>query len=235
MQPFFNDNGIVLKDDLYCNEKKAIKVNYDDARQMYTLSVADIEDGNVSEFNEINAWLFDDSQNARDAVAVGIDFVTSLRKEFGIKRQRAVANVVDLPTATKDGSANISSFTKKVLDVFPALKDEYKNHVNTYGNFLYLSFFAEHLVPRVIRLFEEGTTKQVKKFYEILTPAYTKGDKDTVNAIIAVLAAAAYKNDKVTEGIKNMLNEDKHFLASFEMFIPVFAKNTKLKSILVKE
>ena len=235
MQPFFDENGITLKDGIYSNDTKAIDIGYDDNRQMYFLKVADIEEGNISEYREINAWLFDDSQNARDAIAVGIDFVGSLRKEFGIKHKRTVNSIVDLPTASKDGSINISSFTKKVLDVFPAMKDEYKAHISIYGNFLYLNFFAENFVPRVIRLFEEGTKKQIKKFYDILEDGYVKGDKDTVNAIVIVLAAAAYNNEKVTAGIKDMLAENKHFLDGFTMFIPVFAKNKKLKETFVKE
>ena len=36
------------------------------------LSVADIEEGKAGEYRDVNSWLFDDSQNAKDAVAVGI-------------------------------------------------------------------------------------------------------------------------------------------------------------------
>ena len=51
---------------------------------------------------------------------------------------------------------------------------------------------------------------------------------------LTLLVAAAYKNDKVTEQIREMLAENKHFLNSFNMFIPVFAKNKKLLSALIK-
>lgn len=233
MAPFFAENNIVENNGVYSNETKSIIVKYDEARTMFTLSVADVEEGTVGEYSEINAWLFDESQNMNDAVSVGIDFTNSLRKEFGIKRKRADV-VVDLPTASKDGNYNISSFAKKVLDVFPALKDEYKNHIAVYGNFLYLNFFGEHLVPRLVRLFEEGTKKQIKKFYEVANIAYNKGDRDTVNAVVAVLAAAAYNNQKVDENIKEMLNENTHFLNSYRSFVPFFNKNKKLIKSLIK-
>jgi hypothetical protein len=235
LEPFFQENNITEKDGLYSNENKVISVKYDEARQMYALSVADVVEGNKGDFREINAWLFDDTQTARDATAVGIDFAASLRKEFGIKRKRTTTGMIDLPTVTNGSNVDIPSFTKKILDVFPALKDEYKNHISVYGNFLYLNFFGEQLVPRIIRLFEEGTPKQVKKFYDVLGNAYSKGDKDTVNTIVAVLTAAAYKNEKVTNGIKEMLKDNTHFLSSFQSFMPIFAKNTKLRNALVKE
>ena len=234
MQPFFDENGIKAKDGIFVSETKAIDVKYDENRQMYLLLVADIEEGNIGEFAEVNAWLFDDSQNARDAESVGIDFVNSLRKIFGVKVRRNANGIVELPTASKNGNIDIAAFTKKVLDVFPALKDEYKNHVSLYGNFLYLNFFGEHLTPRLIRLFEEGTKKQIKKFYDILENAYMKGDKDTVNATVIVLAAAAHNNQKVDAQIKEMLAENSHFLNSYKNFVPFFEKNNKLQNTFVK-
>ena len=83
-------------------------------------------------------------------------------------------------------------------------------------------------------LFENGTKKQIKKFYDVLEDAYVKGDKDTVNIMIAVLCAAANNNENVTNAIKEMLSENKHFLNSFEYFIPFFAKDKKLIAALIK-
>ncbi len=228
LNPFFEENSFKEVDGNFTNDNKSVSVKYDDARQMFVLSVADVTEGNVGEFTEINAWLFDDTQNAKDATSVGIDFVNSLRKEMGIKRTRAVNAKIDLPTATKGDNMNISSFAKKMLDIFPALKEEYKNHIATYGNFLYLNFFGKHLIPRLVTLFEDGTKKQVKKFYIVAEDFYIKGDRDTVNTLIAVLTAASYKNQKVDEGIKEMLSENSHFQASYEAFKPAFAKNKKL-------
>lgn len=236
MQPFFDEHSFCAQaDGSFKNETKSAKVAYDEARQMYTLSVADIEEGNIGEYSEINAWLFDDSQTAKDAVSVGIDFVGSLRKNMGIKIKRSAAGAeVELPTFTKGGSMTITGFTKKMLDFFPVLKDEYKNHVAEYGNFLYLNFFGEFLVPQIKTVFLSGGKKQVKKLYELLDDIYVKGDKDTVNTIVALLCAAAHKDEKAKSVISEVLSEDKHFLSSFENFLPVLSKNKKLLSALVK-
>ena len=236
MQPFLDEHGFkVAEDGIFANENKRIFVNYNDDRQMYTLSVADIgEDTTVSEFREINAWLFDDSQNAKDATAVGIDFVNSLRKELGIKIKRAVNNDIELPSASKSGAMTVIGFAKKMLDVFPTLKDEYKEHISVYGNFLYINFFGENLVPLMNNLFVTGTKKQIKKLYDVFEVAYVKGDRDTVNIMVALLCAASYKDEKATESVREMLSEDSHFLASYNNFIPVFANNKKLLAALIK-
>lgn len=236
MSPFFEEHGFVADGDVFKNDKKAFKVSYDETKQMYILSSADIdEESGNTEFSEINSWLFDDSQNAKDAASVGIDFTDTMRKELGVTVKRTtVKNAIDLPTASKGDSMDIGGFTKKMLDIFPTLKDEYKAHITKYGNFLYLNFFGEYLVPVLKNLFETGTKKQIKKFYDVLEDAYVKGNKDTVNTIVAVLCAAAMNNERVTTEIKEMLAENQHFLNSFDNFLPVFSKNKKLISALVK-
>ena len=236
MQEVIKEANLKLEDNILKNDTKSVKIEYLEEKQLYTISVADIDGETVSEYKQISAWLFDDTQTAKDAAAVGIDFAEALRKEFGIKAERkTVNNLIDLPTAQKGVDNNVNALTKKMLDIFPALKDEYKSHVAHFGNFLYLNFFGEHLVPRMIRLFEEGTTKQIKKFYNTIVDFYVQGDNDTINTVVALLAAAAYKNDTVTAKIREMLAEDKHFLNSFNMFIPVFAKNKKLMAALIKK
>lgn len=236
MQGFIDENCFKAVDGGFANEKKAFTVKYNEEKQLYVLSVADVEDGKAGEYSDINSWLFDDSQNAKDAIAVGIDFVSSLRKELGIKSARRLANLnsIDMPTASKGDVIDISGFTKKILDVFPTLKDLYKEHVSVYGNFLYINFFGQHLIPILKEIFETGSKKQIKKFYDVLENAYIKGNKETVNISVAILCAAAYNNENATLAVREMLSENTHFLASFDNFQSAFSKNKKLVAALIK-
>ncbi|MBR3968534.1 MAG: hypothetical protein IKJ93_02980 [Clostridia bacterium] len=236
MEPFFKENGFKETDGVYKNDKKAVAVEYSDERQMYLLKTADIQEDGSFELTEASCWLFDDSQNAKDAVAVGIDFVSTIKSQLGIKQIRAntALNAIDLPTATKDGSYNITAFTKKMLDVFPALKDEYKAHVAHYGNFLYLNFFGEKLVPLIKAVLLENNKKNVKKLFDVFQNAYLQGDRDTVNVIVAVVAAACVKDDAVKANAVAALGDNKHFIDSVTEFIPIVSSNKKLSASLLK-
>ncbi len=237
MQPFLDEQSFVpQKDGSFKNDRKSIKIEYDEPRQMYTLSAADIEEGVTGEYSEINAWLFDDSQNAKDAASVGVDFIGSLRKNMGIKiRRSASGNDIELPSVSKGGSITVTGFTKKMLDFFPVLKDEYKNHIAQNGNFLYLNFFGEFLVPQLKGVLKSGNKKQMKKLFDLLEDMYVKGDKDTVNTLVALICAAAYSDEEVLAAVRKMLEEDKHFLSSVENFLPVFSKSRKLLPVLVRK
>lgn len=236
MKPFLDENSFKEVGDCFENEKLSVKVAYSEERQMYTLAVANIEEAasDAREYREVNAWLFDDSQNAKDAISVGIDFTVSLRKELGIKSVRKVTGDIELPSASKSGNMTVSGFAKKMLDIFPSLKDEYKAHIATYGNFLYLNFFGEHLVPNLKNLFNVGTKKQIKKLYDVLEDAYIKGDNEVINTEIALLCAASYQDEAVSAAVKEMLADNSHFLMSYNSFVPAFARNKKLISALIK-
>ncbi len=235
MQHFFDENGFKEKEGVYKNDKKAVSVEYDDDRQMYVLKTADIEDDGNYQLSEASAWLFDDSQNAKDAEAVGIDFTATLKAELGIKHKRsATAALVDLPTVSKDGAYTITAFTKKVLDVFPALKEDYKAHVSVYGNFLYLNFFGEKLVPQIKSILLENNKKSVKKLFDLLQNGYLQGDRDTVNTIVAVLSAACVNDETIKANAIAALGDNKHFVDALTQFIPVISSNKKLSSALLK-
>lgn len=233
MKPFLDENGFKAVSDYFENENKRIAVRYNDEKQTYSLLVADKTDGeNFGEMHQINAWLFDDSQTAKDANSVGIDFVVSLRKELGIRLSRPTASV-ELPSANKSGAMTITGFTKKMLDIFPVLKDDYKNHIASYGNFLYIDFFGEYLVPQLKALFAKGTKKQINKLYNVFEDAYV-GDNETVNIMIAVLCATAYNDEKCKTAIEDMLADNVHFLQSFKNFYVILPKSKKLFELLVK-
>lgn len=223
-QGFKNENGV------FKNAKKAVKVNYDEPRQSYVLLVADIdEDGAESEFAELSSWLFDDSQTESDAESVGIDFADTLRKNMGIKVRTAAGAAVELPTAEKGSSVKIAGFAKKVLDVYPQFKDDYKEHIAKYGNFLYLNFFGETLVPQIKETMKQNNKKSRKKLFDMLENAYINGDKETVNTVVAVLAAAALNDEQIKTAIDDMLSENTHFKTSFDNFLPELASKKKLK------
>lgn len=236
MQPFFDENGFKAVDGIYKNDKKVAAIEYSDERQMYVLKTADIAEDGSFELSEVSAWLFDDSQNAKDAEAVGIDFTSTLKAEMGIKHTRTGSNAsaVDLPTVSKDSAYNITAFTKKMLDVFPTLKDEYKAHVAVYGNFLYLNFFGEKLVPQIKAVISENNKKNIKKLFDVLQNGYLQGDRDTVNTIVAVVAAACANDETLKANAITALGDNKHFIDSLTQFIPVVKSNKKLSAALLK-
>lgn len=237
IQPFFDEQGFSADSEgVFRNEKLAVKIEYDEAAQMYRLKTAEVAEGKLGEFAENSAWLFDDTQNAKDAGSVGIDFTETLRERLGVKKQRSTSDAasVELPTAKKGSALNIAGFTKRVLDVYPQYKDDYKEHVAKYGNFLYMDFFADTFIPQIKQVLKENNKKQVKKLFELLEDGYLKGDRETVNIAVAAVAAAVCDDAELKAAADAMLEGDTHMRSSVQNLIPITAKKGKIRTALIK-
>lgn len=234
MKPFLDEQGFVsAADGVFSNEKRAIKVEYDVSRQMYVLRMAEIAEGEQGDFIEVTSWLFDDTQTEKDAEAVGIDFTDVIRKNLGVKIKQS-ASAAELPSVSKDGSYNITAFTKRVLDVFPQLKEPYKAHIEKYGNFLYLDFFGEYLVPQMKAILAQNNKKSNKKLLELLENGYINGDSDTVNVIVAVAAVVCADDGTAKQQLFDLLQNNTHFKSAVESFVPQLGAKSKLRKALIK-
>ncbi len=235
MEPFIEENGFLSTEKgVYSNDKKSFKVAYDDNRKMFVLTVADIdEENNIGEYSEIDAWLFDETQTADDAVSVGMDFVDVLKKNMGIKNKAKTSFDIDLPTSDSE-KYGVSAFTKKALDTYPQLKDTYKAYVAKYGTFLYLNFFGEYLVPLIANTVNEAGKKSGKKILDMVEPAFIKGDNDASNAAIACLAAVCVKYPDSIDRVSEILSENAALKTSVLSFANTLKNNKKLKAVLVK-
>ncbi len=217
------------------NENRLFRVSFNEAKQQYVLEQADLSEGGDPAFDEVQSILFDDTQNEKDVSFVAIEFSEAMRRSLGIRHKRSATAEIDLPSANKSGAMTVSGFTKKVLDVFPQYKDLYKERVAQYGNFLYLNFFAETLVPKTVEILTENAKKTVKKLFELLETGYLQGDRETVNVTVAVIAAAVYEKPELRESALAMLESNSHFKQSVSEFIPVYSHNKKLIAALNKK
>ena len=97
LSEFFNENGFKNQDGVYSNEKLKVKIEYDEENKVFKLLTA--EEGE-EEFKVSSSYLFDETENAKDAEAVVIDFLNTLRDITGIKVKRTVnTDGIDLPTS----------------------------------------------------------------------------------------------------------------------------------------
>ncbi len=231
MSAFFEQNGFAESEGVFKNDKKALKIEYDEERQIYKLLAADVADGAAGEYAIISSYLFDDSQTKNDAVSVGIDFVDSARKALGVKSGRRTVGGAELPTANTN-TVNVGTLTAKLLANYPELKDTYKYEVDKKGKFLYLDFYTTYFVPRVRETLDAGNKKATKKLIDMLCEIFVEGDRASVNLVIALLAAAIGTSGERFKAATDKMEDCPHLVSSVNNEISVLVKNKKLQKAL---
>lgn len=234
MQVLLGGQKFSLVDGIYKNDQKAIKIEYNEAAKQFVLLIADITDGEVGEFEAASSWLFDETQNERDAAAVGVDFADTLRKQLGVKKEKTAANI-DLPIADKSDTATISALTQKLLATFPQFKETYKANVQKYNKFLYLNFFIENFVPAIKQMMHSGTKKQNKKLFDMLSEMYNTGNSETTDMVVALICAAIYGDEDRTAFFNEQAADNKHMITAVREFTKLLSSNKKLQATLIKQ
>lgn len=227
MSAFLEENGFVLSDDCYKNATKALKVEYDEAKQIYNLLLADVEDDKVSEYSVISAFLFDDSQNKNDAVSVGIDFVDSARKALGVKAKARTSVQAELPVANANGAATVGVLVTKLLAIYPALKETYKEEVAAKGKHLYLDFCTRFVVPEVRNTIEKGTKKNLKKLIDMFVDVFVSGDRAATTLVVAILAAAIGTDGERFARATEHMEDCQPLVTSVNLQVAELVKNKK--------
>lgn len=200
LKDFFSSQGLTASPDapeIYLNDKKAVRIDYDDQRHLFLLKAADIEEGQPVEFRQLSSYLFDDSHGPNDAKAVAYDFEESLQKEFGVKKGRAAgSSQAELPSkAVKGETPNVEALANRFLTLFPQFKDAYKEHVAEYGELLYGEFFLKTAAPHLRTLAEDKNKKALAKYFAMLEELYAEGDKNVAGTITYVIIGGAFGPD----------------------------------------
>ena len=203
LNEFLSSQGFVAEGDTdgcFSNDKKSIKIFYDEGKSQFVLQCADIvEGGSKGEYRKLSNWLFDDSHSSKDTATIADDFNLCLSEELGIiKPKTKRANDVSLPSKAEVGATpGVEAFTQRFLALFPQYKDAYKDHIALYGEFLYVDFLKSTAAVKLHELAADknANKKQLAKYFDMLAEMYTDGDKTVSTVIIGIIIAGAFKDD----------------------------------------
>lgn len=219
----------------YKNDRLAFKVDHDEEKKMLVLQVAEVnEAGETNEYNVASSWLFEESENLRDAESAGLDFVDTLKGKLGIRRVRTNrSGEVVMPRKEVGGTPNIESLCVKTLAIFPQFKETYKEHVSHYGSLLAIEFFKTTLTVKLAELLKEDNKKALKKTFAMLSDMYAEGDRNVQNIVVGVvLGGAVLDNKEFYDRAIEYIGDNNHFKNAFVAMMNRVNNDKRFKEIL---
>lgn len=189
------ENGIT-----FSGEKGAYKVAYD--RDNGIMSFECEDEKNQGEFNTISKSLFDtQSYDERDAKSLANEIEDEIKSLYNA-RKKVDIDKIKMPkavsrTKAKNGviSYDSDSLANRFGVMFPEAKDDIKENIAKYGEFLPETFFTEIGTKKVIDIIARGNDAECKKLFKMLNEIYEDGTNE-VQDIIGVTILGAMKNDK---------------------------------------
>ncbi len=225
MLPFFKENGFSETDGAFVCEDKQVKIVYNEAKKVYELYLNE---------NLVSAYLFDETQTEKDTESVAIDFIDTLKSKLGIKKAKPTSNQVALPDELKGEKVGVGGLAQKLLAIFPAHKENYKNFVAEKGKYLPVSFAKEYFIPSIKDLLDANSKKQVKKFYDAMSDVFTAADGETSALVVAILAAAVYGKPEQLATLKEQTASCESLYTFVLNFTAEMKNSKKLRNSLLK-
>lgn len=218
------------------NETKDFLIEFNAGKRVFTLKIADIKDGETDDYTVASTWLYDDNHRDDDIKTIAKDFEEVLFKNMGLVRKKVNGiEEVQMPEKTITGQTpNIMGFTQKFLAYFPQYRDEYKQNVATYGEFLYLEFYKKAGVEKLAELSADvkNNKKALTKYINLLGDMFEDGDSNVGAVITSVIIAGAFIG-KIAEyeALKEMFDNHKELYNAGRHSIMLATSNKKVRSL----
>lgn len=186
---------------LFIGESNAYMVMYNPKKKLVALKVCGIDNGEPdNQWKSMNTWIYNpETDGTKEANSIGNDFADALS--------------VNKPKITKskkknsdDGNADPKFFCKRMVNIFPELKEEIWDEEDGYNPFRGVTFVESKIVPKMNTLVKTGSKQQIEKLATLLSTQYSAGDMDT-RSIITVVALNGLKPE-LDEKIAEYLSDD---------------------------
>lgn len=190
---------------LYTGESIAYSViYYKDKKHMVMRSCAMTEDGPDNEWKTMGTWMFDpDTDKEREAESIGNDFAESVSGPRFIQSPKQKKKKKN----SDDGNGDPVFFSKRLVVLFPELKEEIRNEEESYEQFRAVTFTKNCIVPKVAALLKRSNKKEVDKLAEILSAQYSYGDIDT-RPLITMIILNSITDPEQKEAINREMSEE---------------------------
>ena len=195
-------------------EKGLYRLAYDSEIGILQLEVAYEDNGEQTEFNTISKSLFELGViDSRDIKSTSNEIIDEIEKMFKVKKPVNL-DKVKMPksvsrTKAKNGiiSYDTDSLANRFGTLYPEFKDEIKQNVVDYGEFLPEEFFINYGTPKVLDVIKNGTKAEQKKLFKMLGEVFEDGTNE-VQDIIAVTILGEMKNDKAMMAVADEYMSD---------------------------
>lgn len=191
---------------LYTGEAVAYSVIYYKDKKHMVMRSCDMVDGSPdNEWKTMATWMFDPATDTeKEAESIGNDFADNVSAPTfkQVPRQKKKKK-----KDSDDGNGDPVFFSKRLVAVFPELRDEIKEEQDSYEEFRAVTFTKNSIVPKVKELLETGSDREIDKLAEILSGQYAYGDIDTRPLITIVILNSITDPDQ-KEAIRREMSDD---------------------------
>ena len=190
------DKSIIM----YRGEKGRIRIVHECEKLSLFCAKADEEDCPDDDMPRLSLSLLDlETFNDKDLKYICGEYNEAFDKKFS---QKAAHSGKKMPTPVSRSQAksgalayDANTLGSRFTTIYPELRDEYKNNLELYGEFLAEDFFVNHGNKYVIDTIRENDKIKMRKLFNLLNDIYEDGTNDTQSLVaVTILGSTLSEN-----------------------------------------
>ncbi len=185
---------------LFVKDGAAYSVVFKTEEKIFQLRSTNMTDeGPNSSWKSVANWIFDpENDTLKEAEEIAADFVETLQ---GPSRIEAVKNAQRQAFKDENNNPGPLFFYKRLVNIFPELKEQINEERNAYVGFRSVIFAREFVVPKIDNLaIKKKESAAFKKLCELLEDFYKNGDLDVRSIITMVIL-----NEVSEQAVQNIM------------------------------
>lgn len=198
---------------MYRGEKGRVRMELDGDKLALFCARADESDTPDDDMRRVSLSLLDlETFNEKDLKYIYEEYNETFEKTFSGKSQHS-GKKMPTPvsrTQAKNGTLAYDANTlgSRFTTIYPELRDEYKNNVDTYGEFLAEDFFVNHGNAIVAQIIRENDKIKMRKLFNLLNDIYEDGTNDTQSLVaVTILGCTLADDPELFENARNYFSD----------------------------
>lgn len=195
--PISQKNGYTTV--LYSGNKGSVKIELFEGKISLLCAQSQADSAVDGDYKKMSTTLFDaETADDREIKYIVNDFSDSVNETYGKKGK----NSKKLPqpvskAAAKSGTVYFDLITlgSRFVQVYPELKEAYKENIEKYGEFLADDFFLNYGNAKLRETVKENNPVQMRKLFNMLNNVYNDGTNQVQSVIVVTVLGSLYDDE----------------------------------------
>ena len=196
---------------MYRGEKGRARIEYEGDKLAFFVATADESDAPDDDMRRVSLSLLDlETFDERDLKYIFDEYIETIETTF-IGKTASTGKKLPTPvsrTQAKNGTLSYDANTlgDRFTKIFPELREEYKQNIELYDEFLAEDFFVNHGNKYVLDTIKENDKLKMRQLFKLFNEIYEDGTNDTQSLVAVTIIGAT-----VSENMELLKNCEEYF------------------------
>ncbi len=195
---------------LYGGKKGAVKIELFEGKISLLCSLAEADKAVAEDFKKTTTSLFNiETVDERDVKYVVNEFNDCINDMYGKKEKAKKLPQPVSKSAAKSGAVyyDLVTLGSRFVQIYPELKEYYKQNIEKYGEFLADEFFTQYGNAKFRETVKANDPVQMRKLFNMLNEVYNDGTNQVQSVIVVTILGSLYDDENLLANCTDYMDE----------------------------